>query len=136
MIIVLIEICEHNTVRLVGGSRQYEGRVEVCINGTWGTICNHYWDNSDASVLCRQLGYSPYGRIGVVISDYVIIILLIFLGAVALSKHYLNYVWPFHIIDLNCTGIEESITDCIYNSLTEYDCPDDHDASVVCRGTV
>ena len=38
------------------------GAVEVCINGTWGSICSNYWNNNDASVVCRQLGYSPYGN--------------------------------------------------------------------------
>ena len=38
------------------------GTVLICINGNYGTVCDDTWDNQDASVVCNQLGYSPYGK--------------------------------------------------------------------------
>ena len=43
--------------RLVGGDQLYGGRVELLVNGTWGTICGTKWEDNDAEVICRQLGY-------------------------------------------------------------------------------
>ena len=50
--------CQDGEVRLVGGDTPYEGRVEMCLDDTFGTICDDFtWDDSEAEVICNQLGF-------------------------------------------------------------------------------
>ena len=44
-------------MRLIGGRRDSEGYVELCLDGSWGTLCDQHWDGRDASVICHMLGY-------------------------------------------------------------------------------
>ena len=53
--------CSNGDIRLVGGTNELEGRVEICNNAVWGTVCDDLWGTNDANVACRQLGYSPTG---------------------------------------------------------------------------
>ena len=48
-------------IRLRGGTTAREGRVEICLGGVWGTVCDNGWGTTDARVVCRQLGYPTIG---------------------------------------------------------------------------
>ena len=54
--------CTDGQIRLVGGFVSNEGRVEVCLDHRWGTVCDDHWDDDDAGVVCRQLGYTLEGK--------------------------------------------------------------------------
>ena len=61
-----VVICVEGTVRLYNKYGNYfksYGRVQVCVNGTWGTVCDHFWDERDASVVCKMLGLSSQGML-------------------------------------------------------------------------
>ena len=58
---LLVLVCENGDIRLSGGRNASEGLVEICSNGVWGTVCDDFWDTTNAQVVCNQLGFANTG---------------------------------------------------------------------------
>ena len=58
---LILADCQSGDVRLQDGTDPSNGRVEVCWNGMWATLCSHEFDENDASIVCKQLGYTSEG---------------------------------------------------------------------------
>ena len=57
--IIIIDTIRTGTLCLTDGLTQYEGRVEMYWNSEWKAICDNGWNELDALVVCRELGYLP-----------------------------------------------------------------------------
>ena len=100
-------------IRLVGGSWEGEGRVEIFYNGNWGTVCHQYWDIKDARVVCRQLGFP----------DAV---------SAPASAHFGSGNGEILLSHVRCSGSESSIVKCPHHGWRIHRCHHYSDASVIC----
>ena len=127
--------CTSGSIRLNGGTIDKEGRVEVCVNGVWGSICDDGWDTTDAIVVCRQLGYSNSSSC---ISFSYVCVCFHHVSA-GISEHYTyggNHfgasLGPLVYSDMQCEGWEKSIEECTKKNHLEIQCSHDTIAGVTC----
>lgn len=52
-----------NNIRLVDGTSMINGRLEVLIKGSWGSVCERHFDDLDAAVVCRELGFPSESKL-------------------------------------------------------------------------
>ena len=127
--------CTEGDIRLVEGSTDLEGRVEVCRNSMWGTVCDDGWDNLDARVVCRQLGFSVSGTkyIRNAIADKKNKHLYFYLiGARSIhSALFGQGSMPITLNNVQCIGNESRLLDC-RSGIVRY-CSHSEDAGVKCH---
>ena len=101
----------------MGGSTPLEGRVELCLNSAWGTICNNSFSSPDANVACRQLFGRRYNGTDVLpISDFT------------------QGSGPIFLDELTCSGTEERVTDCDGPAPGLHTCTHSQDTAIRCIG--
>ncbi|XP_028250763.1 lysyl oxidase homolog 3B isoform X2 [Parambassis ranga] len=103
-----------NNVRLKGGAKLGEGRVEVLKNNEWGTVCDDRWNLLSASVVCRELGFGSAKE--------------------ALTGARMGQgMGPVYMNEVKCVGVERSIWNCPFKNITSEDCQHMEDAAVRCN---
>uniref|UniRef100_A0A8C5ZTX1 Antigen WC1.1-like n=1 Tax=Marmota marmota marmota TaxID=9994 RepID=A0A8C5ZTX1_MARMA len=100
-------------LRLVDGGSHCAGRVEILLQGSWGSICDDSWDLRDAHVVCRQLGC------GVALEA-------------TISAHFGEGSGPIWLDKLNCTGEETHVWQCPSQGWGQHNCSHKDDAGVIC----
>ena len=53
--------CKDGDTRLASGLNRFQGRVEVCYNRIWGSVCSYSWTNEDGNVVHKELRYQSVG---------------------------------------------------------------------------
>ena len=94
--LITVEICREGDIRLQDGGTATRGRVEICL-GVWSRVCGTTgFEDSDATVVCRQLGFTSASAIA--------------------STHFPNGDRPFGITFVECNGNEGRLTNCPHRS--------------------
>ncbi|XP_019862092.1 PREDICTED: uncharacterized protein LOC109590634, partial [Amphimedon queenslandica] len=107
--------CIFGDLQLVNGNRTNIGRLEICINNEWGTVCDDGWTHTNAEVICRQLGYST-------------------IGAQYFNEKYFGAVNRSIFLDeVVCLGSEDNILQCNHSTIgSSHNCSRSNGVSVQC----
>ena len=111
--------------------------MEACINGVWGSVCSSDWDDTDAFVTCKQLGYGDAGKTKVHRKFFA------YMYALLLTHHtepisYTNSEFgegqgPIIFSNLGCEGWEKNIVQCYWSEYGSFSCSRDQLVGVFCH---
>ena len=102
-------------IRLVGGNTTSEGRVEIFYNNSWATVCDDSWGDTDATVVCRQLGLRT--------------------GSAVSRAGFGRGTGTILLDEVGCSVGQSNIFDCRHNGFKNHDCSHSEDAGVRCTGS-
>ena len=134
-------VCTDGDVRLVDGDNYYatEGRVEYCVGGLWGTVCNHTWDKADAAVVCRQLRLNASGKYIADCSRWLAVcITLTFLVDPKVLENVPRVVMlktPIVLNRVECSGAHNKLSECSNSPVVER-CFHSQDAGANCTNAI
>ena len=131
--------CTDGDVRLVDGTSERNGRVEICFGGVWGTVCDDDWDDRDAGVVCRELGFTDSEGITnyilYTVQTFILQLAYLLTGSVYAISQFGGGEGVIFLDMIACTGNEAQLGDCSHSGLQNHDCVHIEDAGVVCQGT-
>ena len=126
--------CTHGELRLAGSNIVTKGRVEICFNGVWGTVCDNDWSTVDANVVCNQLGYYPSGTVVYDNITFVTFTLCIIGAKARYGAFFGKGSGPIFLSNLQCSGSEQRLLVCNRNTYSVRWCRHYEDAGVECEG--
>ena len=108
--------------------------MEIFINGTWGTVCDDFWDDDNTIVVCRQLNLSTSG----ILCNYYISCINFLICtqhnvAVSQTSQFGSGSGAIFLDDVDCIGTENRLLDCQANFLGDHNCFHYEDVGIRCE---
>ena len=120
---------------MIGGNQTNEGRVEICKDMVWGTVCDNLFDLNDAELVCAQLGYPELGLLLKIGKIYYNNIMLRLTAQVIIMNGSFYGSGSGPIFNLECTETDGNFTNCTLSEDT-LTCTHSNDVGIVCIGNI
>lgn len=130
--------CNDGDVQLVDGTTEYKGRVEVCVNGVWSTVCAYSgWYSNAARIVCSQIGALTKGLHN---RNFILVCITLLTGYNYGTVSDIGFAQGSGVVllgYLSCNGDETNLLNCdqnYYHTNTQSHCQSHYyDAAIVCE---